>query len=145
MTRFAYSVFCDDIRNEVNGKHSLMGVLGSLMYLPDFPAVLPKLCAVLTACTPFDQPFKSVSFKGTMDGNELFEIGLNSDQIDQLLKQNGGLVDNPTRFDAKAIVILSPLHVARATNIKVTVIADGEEIECNGIQISKAPEGFEIV
>lgn len=145
MTRFAYSIFCDDIRNEVNGKHSVMGVLGNLMYLAEFPAVLPKLCAVLTASTPHDQPFKAVIFKGTMDGVVLFEIGLDSVQIEQMQKQNEGLIEDPKRYEAKAMVVISPLHLAAPTKIKVSVLADGEEIECTGIQISKAPEGFKII
>ena len=145
MTRFAYSIFCDDIRNELNGKISLMGVFGSLMYLPEFPAVLPKLCAVLTASTPTDKPFKTVSFKGTMDENVIFEIALDSNQMEQMRQQSGGLIDDPKGFEAKAMVVLSPLHLETPTKIKISIVADGEEIDCGGLQISKAPEGLQIV
>jgi hypothetical protein len=144
MTRFAYSVFCDDIRNEVNGKISLMGIFGSLMYLPDFPAVLPKLCAVVTASTPIDRPFQSVSFKGVMDGNVVFDLALDSSQMEQM-RQGLGLFEDPKRLEAKAMVVLSPLHIAAPSKIKISIVADGEEIECTGLQISKAPEGLQIV
>jgi hypothetical protein len=94
MTRFAYSVFCDDIRSEVNGKMSLMGILGGLMYIPSFPAVLPKLCAILTASTPVDSPFQAVSFKGTMDENVIFDVALDSDQLKQMF-QGAVLIEEP--------------------------------------------------
>lgn len=145
MTRFAYAIFCDDIRNEVNGKISLMGIFGNLMYLPEFPAVLPKLCAVLTASTPANRPFQSVSFKGTMDENVVFEMALDSNQMEQMRQQSSGLIEDPKGFEAKAMVVLSPLHLAAPTKIKISIVADGEEIECGGLQISKAPEGLQIV
>jgi hypothetical protein len=39
------SIFCDDIRHEINGKMSLMGMYGNVMYVPNFPYTAPKLCA----------------------------------------------------------------------------------------------------
>ncbi|MCM8742381.1 DUF6941 family protein [Pseudomonas koreensis] len=145
MTRFAYSIFCDDIRNEVNGKISLMGIFGNLMYLPEFPAVLPKLCAVLTVNTSKDRPLQSVSFRGIMDENVIFEMALDAGQIEQMRQQGAGLIDDPKGFEAKAMIVLSPLHLAAPTKIKVSIVADGEEIECAGLQISKAPEGLQII
>lgn len=37
-------LFCEDIRQEVGGRVSLMGILGSKLYVQDFPLVFPKLC-----------------------------------------------------------------------------------------------------
>lgn len=145
MTRFAYSIFCDDIRNEINGKISLMGIFGNLMYLPEFPAVLPKLCAVLTVSISKDRPLQSVSFRGIMDENVIFEMALDAGQIEQMRQQGAGLIDDPKGFEAKAMIVLSPLHLAAPTKIKVSIVADGEEIECAGLQISKAPEGLQII
>jgi hypothetical protein len=144
MTRFAHAIYCDDIRNEVNGKHSLMGIFGNLMYLGGFPAMLPKLCAVITASTPTDRPFDSITFTGTMDGAVVFEMGLDKDQMEQMRK-SGGVIDDPKGFEAKAMVVLSPLHLAGPTKLEITIVADGENIPCGGLQISQAPEGVVIV
>lgn len=144
MTRFAYSMFCDDIRNEVNSKISMMGIIGSLMYVQDFPVTLPKLCVVVTASTPNGQPFRALTFRGTMDGNVLFDLSMDEPQLEQL-RQTTVLIDDPKGFEAKAIVVLSPLHLPAPTKIQVTVVADGEEVECGGMQISKAPDDLIIV
>lgn len=144
MNRFAYATFCDDIRNEVNGKMSLMGIFGSLMYLTTFPTVLPKLCVVVTASTPADRLFKSISFKGTLDGVVVFEMALDETQM-ATVSQSSGVIEDPKGVEAKAVVILSPLHIAAPCKMKITVIADGEEIECGGLQISPAPEDMVIV
>jgi len=40
-----YTIFCDDIREEVGGKRSFMGVYtGTLVIHGDFPVILPKFC-----------------------------------------------------------------------------------------------------
>jgi len=40
-----YTIFCDDIRNEVGGKLSYMGIYGNeLIVNAALPAALPKLC-----------------------------------------------------------------------------------------------------
>jgi len=46
------SIFCDDIRHEVNGKISLMGIYGNDMYVPVFPITLPKICAYFELRVP---------------------------------------------------------------------------------------------
>ena len=37
-------LFCEDIRQEVGGRVSLMGILGTKLLVQDFPLVFPKLC-----------------------------------------------------------------------------------------------------
>jgi len=144
MTRFAHAIYCDDIRNEVNGKHSLMGIFGNLMYLSAFPSVLPKLCAVITACTTIDRPFESITFTGTMDGTVVFEMGLDKDQMEQMRKA-GGVIEDAKGSEAKAMIVLSPMHITGPTKLEITILADGETIPCAGLQISQAPEGLAIL
>lgn len=144
MNRFAYPIFCDDMRNEVNGKFSLMGVFGGLMYLPGFPAVLPKLCAVITVVSPLSQPFSTITFTGSLDGNVVFEITIGEEQLGQM-GSGGTVLDDPKYFEARAMVVLSPLHISAPGKLDVTILADGEKVECTGLQISHAPEGMVIV
>jgi hypothetical protein len=144
MNRFAYAIFCDDIRNEVNNKTSFMGIVGHLMYLPVFPIVLPKLCVSVTANTPRDKPFKSLSFKGFLNETILFEVELDADQLAQA-NQGQGQIEDPKGFLAQAMFVLSPLHIEGPGKIKISVIADGEDLDCPGLQLSPAPEDLQIV
>jgi hypothetical protein len=43
--RTVIAQFCDDVRQEIGNKFSLMGCYGSDLYVPAFPITLPKLCA----------------------------------------------------------------------------------------------------
>lgn len=40
----AFALFCDDIRQEISNKVSLIGIYGSHMLVSEMPAKLPKLC-----------------------------------------------------------------------------------------------------
>jgi len=42
--KYKYVLFCEDIRQEIGGKVSLMGVLGSKLLTQQFPIGFPKLC-----------------------------------------------------------------------------------------------------
>jgi hypothetical protein len=42
--KYKYVLFCEDIRQELGGKVSLMGVLGSKLLTQQFPFGFPKLC-----------------------------------------------------------------------------------------------------
>lgn len=39
-----FAILCDDIRQELGGKVSLMGIYGRDLVVPDIPFMLPKLC-----------------------------------------------------------------------------------------------------
>jgi hypothetical protein len=44
---YGHVVFCDDVRREIDGKLTLVGVYsGNLTVFGGFPAVLPRLCVV---------------------------------------------------------------------------------------------------
>jgi len=144
MKRYAYSIFCDDIRNEVNGKASFMGVVGSLLYVNTFPCVLPKLCILITAMTDNENPFRELSFKVLVDDESAFDVKLGPEEVKQLY-QNQGLIDDPKGFAAQVMVTISPLNLEKPCKIKVVVMADDENIECAGLQISLAPEGTVLV
>jgi hypothetical protein len=145
MNRFAYTIFCDDIRYEVNNKTSYIGIMGNLMYLPAFPAVLPKLCVLITANTKHDQPFKSLQFKGTLGEAVLFDVALDAQQLEQMHEHAKNQIDDAKGLSAQGQFVLSPLHIPGPGNIKISVIADGVDLECNGMQISQAPEGMQII
>jgi hypothetical protein len=57
--RTVIAQFCDDVRQEIGNKFSLMGCYGTDLYVPAFPFTLPKLCAFVHVRTPRERPFGS--------------------------------------------------------------------------------------
>lgn len=144
MSRFAYSIFSDDVRHEVNGKTSLIGVYQGTMYIPEFPAHLPKLCISISVVTPIDRPFENVVFKVFMDDNQLFEIPLTQAQIEQSLSFDPQA--SVARFQKiQAMGVLSPISFEAPCKLRIEVEADGENIDCSGLHVLKAPEGMQLI
>jgi hypothetical protein len=51
---FGSTIFCDDIRQEVGGKLSYMGVYYGAVYVPSFPISIPKFAVSVTFYEPIE-------------------------------------------------------------------------------------------
>ncbi|MFM9862463.1 MAG: DUF6941 family protein [Micropepsaceae bacterium] len=49
---YGTTIFCDDIREEVGGKHTFVGCYPGFLVVPRFPVALPKLCLAITYLEP---------------------------------------------------------------------------------------------
>jgi hypothetical protein len=61
IARHLQTIFCDDIRHEVGGKLSYIGVYSGRLLVPGFPLSLPKLCVAVRAVAPRAQPLPACS------------------------------------------------------------------------------------
>ena len=80
--RVFYCLFCDDIRREVGGKTSLIGIYhGDIIFNSPKPALYPKLCGHLIAiCEPDDAPeFVEVTMRG-VEEEEIVRFKVAPDQ-----------------------------------------------------------------
>ena len=61
---YGTTVFCDDIRDEVSGKRTYIGVYPNEMLVNgDFPLLLPTFGFALTYLEPLDWPVEKVTIK----------------------------------------------------------------------------------
>lgn len=62
--RYAHAVVCEDVRQEVGNKLSLMGIWGSDLNIEGVPPiVLPKLAIVGWIISPIERPFKEATIR----------------------------------------------------------------------------------
>lgn len=79
--RTVIAQFCDDVRQEIGNKFSLMGCYGTDLYVPSFPITLPKLCVFVNARTPRETPFRQLTLR-LMKGDEvLSELVANPEKL----------------------------------------------------------------
>lgn len=76
--RFAFCLFCDDARQEVGNKLSLMGIYGNALQVAGVaPVPLLKLVAAVWLVSDFDDIPKQCCIKGVwLDGDEVFKIDM---------------------------------------------------------------------
>lgn len=142
MSRYAYSQFCDDVRQEIGNKVSLMGIYGGQLIVADVPFAMPKLCCVITCTTPADQPFSSLNFRVSADGTEVARGELPSDAFTQAVPQflaNSTPDDPIKRYGLSLTLVLSPYLIQKAHLIKTYVIADGEELIAGRLNVMVTP------
>jgi hypothetical protein len=76
MSRFAHCVFCDDVRQEIGGKMSLMGIYGTDLIITGVaPIMLPKLVIpAWVICDLDDKPSKLTWTIKWRDGAEILKM-----------------------------------------------------------------------
>lgn len=138
MHRQISTIFCDDIRQEVGGKLSLMGIYSGVMFVHAFPIILPKLCVSITAITPSKKPFKKISFKVLKADDVLAENNIDPSQLIELSNNQNNVVEN----DGDKIhminmgLVFAPLQIEKECVIRIRVYAeDGEELRGPGLSI----------
>jgi hypothetical protein len=136
MNRQAQSIFCDDIRQEIGGKQSFIGVYTSKMFVQEFPIILPKICLVISALTPIENPFKKMIFRVLKD-DELFAEGtIEEEELEKLVIPDSTSSDgNPNLISSKVQFLFSPFQIDGPCTLKVRVITENEELTAPGLRI----------
>lgn len=132
------AIYCDDIRNEVGGKYSLMGVYQSEMVFPQFPALTPKFCARITLRFAVeDRPRESLKIQ-LFSGEALLGVmEINQEQIQSSeLPPNDPDIPPEDRILAiQTVLAFSPFQIAAPCRLRLRAYIDGNEIKGNGLKI----------
>lgn len=123
-------VFCDDIREEVSGKVTLVGCYGAdLVVGGEVPAILPKLCM---SCRIIFDPFdgeKILTLIIALPGETLESANIKNDvpvSIASLGSAGNGPSDpNYPRYMALINVIGGPITLNSEGIIQVFIVLDG--------------------
>ena len=144
---FAVSIFCDDIRQEIGGKLSFMGVYYGAMYLPQFPILLPKFCVNVTFYEPKDMAEARVSpviirvfMPNDTDTPSITgEVG----SIKEMILPASELPvekDVPQLVIANAMFIQSPLVVQEPGRVRVRCeYPDGTILKAGSLRVERQP------
>lgn len=142
MTRYAHSTFCDDVRQEIGNKTSLMGLYSGELFVQELPAALSKLCVVIVCRTSVEEPFTTLSVRlNVAGGDTVAEVALPPEALKQLMEhaKSHGSDDDPVRYmSVGTSIILSPYLIQEPHTLKAVAIADGEEYPAGRLRIAAA-------
>ena len=143
MNRQVSTTFCDDIRQEIGGKLSYMGVYSSDLCVGGFPITLPKFCVAIRVMTPADQPFWAIKFRLFRDAEMLAE----AEMVEPQFEANPGDLDGVPESDRKdmlmtvqGMLVLAPLVLEAPCIFRVRVVTESEELRGPGLRILLAPQ-----
>jgi hypothetical protein len=79
--RFLLGLYCDDIRNEVGNKLTLVGCYDADLLLNMFPTILPKFAVYARAYTPAGKPFQKLILRLRQNEDLLGELEFPAAQL----------------------------------------------------------------
>lgn len=142
-----YTDFCDDVRHEIGGKLTLVGVYGSSMLIHEpFPATLPKLCLSITYFERVNAISGPVQVRIFLPGNRADEpdmeltLPIESMRRDaQIAGHNNKVLERPEEGEPTLIarfpIVISPFEIEEPGNLRVRVVADGKVFRFGSLNI----------
>lgn len=135
---FGYTVFCDDIRDEVSNKKTFVGVYLGELLTPSFPLVLPTFGLAISYLEPIEWPVDRVQIKvlipGQEDGDEaIIDADITSDRPASPFGNEPSL---PGRLRAHHMHFrLSPVVIFKEGLIKVRAYLPSREVRLGSLNV----------
>ncbi|HVK51284.1 MAG TPA: hypothetical protein VM469_06060 [Pseudoxanthomonas sp.] len=126
--RQAVAIFCDDVRQEVNGKLSFMGCYAGVMEVASFPLIAPKLVVFVRASTMASKPFKRLTVR-VLNGDELVGEGdVPSGAIAKGAQRRKGVTaEEQLDLEVHVHLVFAPLSIMHPCTLRAYVeTEDGE-------------------
>lgn len=144
MTKKSISaIYCDDIRSELGGKLSFMGVYNGDMAFQQFPVTLQKLCAHAKLKMPYDEPAKHEVRIVLLNGEQV----LGEAKIDEAALAATPMPppDEEIPTEDRSLVlavgfVISPFQVDGPMRILLRAYVDGEEMKGDALRIRLATD-----
>jgi len=134
--RAIIGLFCEDIRQEIGGQVSLIGIFPRDIVVPQMPIIIPKLGLSLMFNFPLDQIPLSIRMKivAPWSPEPLFEIAHDGFRDAAMTVKRV----NDAGIGGRTFHILSPFMIQEPGIIRVLITIDGEDISAGSIEIALA-------
>lgn len=136
-------IYCDDIRHEVGGKVSLIGIYFNVLFVREFPVSLPKLCFFARLISPLDHPIRSLTLRIFKDDDLLKEFSIDDDllsidapSLEESPDEN--LADHATVHQFN--VVISPIVLEEPGKIRVHAQTEEGEMKALSLRIEQMEE-----
>lgn len=140
--RHVETLFCDDIRHEVGGKLSFIGVYSGGLLVPAFPITLAKLCLSVKIVTPADDPLRVLNLRVLRDEETLQEIALDEEQLAAASDSAEEMTEeqrNERVQIAQFMLIFSPIQFDGPCTLRVRVQTEDGELRGMALKVEQAP------
>jgi hypothetical protein len=142
----AYTIFCDDIRQEIGGKVSYMGVYrgGKLFAHSPFPLTLPKFGLAVHYAQKKGHFVRPTSLRVYLPGDDEGKPSIEAEFPTVIDELNGDAPPiagtDPTFIAAMIQLVLAPLVITQSGPIKVRAVRGDEMIRLGTLEVHQAPD-----
>ena len=141
--RHVETLFCDDIRQEVAGKVSFIGVYSSMLFVQSFPVVLPKLCLAVKLVSTANDQMDRIRLQVLKDDELVREMIVDEQQ---LAAASDSAEDSPNEAESHGFqvtqffVVFSPMRFEKPCTLRVRLQVDDDELPGVGLAVAKLPD-----
>ncbi|MDE2154664.1 MAG: hypothetical protein KGJ32_02045 [Xanthomonadaceae bacterium] len=133
------TVFCEDVRQEIGGKITLVGVFNGICGINSFPVTLPKIAVMLRVIGPMEAAPDAIGFKAWLGETLIAEVPVTpvikgvSSEIENQIEIASGVAPRELQFSGKfksmtSFLVFAPLHVEGPTVLRIRAYGpEGEE------------------
>lgn len=133
------TVFCEDVRQEIGGKITLVGVFNSVCVINSFPVTLPKIAVMLQVIGPMEAAPEAVGYKAWLGETLIAEVPVTPgikgvpSGLESQIEIASGVVPPELQFSGKyrsvtGFLVFAPLHVEGPAVLRIRAYGpDGEE------------------
>lgn len=140
--RHVETLFCDDIRHEVGGKLSFIGVYSGGLFVTAFPVTLPKLCLSVKIISPADEPLRELSLRISRDEETLQELALGEEQLAEASDSTEDMTEEQRKERiqmAQFMLVFSPIQFDGPCALQVRVQTEEGELHGMSLKVEQAP------
>lgn len=125
--RSAIAIFCQDYREEINGMHTLVGIMSDNMSVPHLPGALDKVIVYVRSMFSIESPPKAISVRLTFpwEDPDFFQPTADEVLIAQSLKDAKDHGSPAVTFVTR--IASSPFLVKGPGRVEVIVSFDEDE------------------
>jgi hypothetical protein len=131
-------IFCEDVRDEVGGTHTVVGILPDNVNIGALPGMIAKLAIYIRIQLDKDYNPKVLKARMKIPGGIAFEIADLAELIRPTKEQAES--SNMPFVGLVAKAIISPLQISQVGRIEAIVDVDGTEYICGVLNLIQQPE-----
>lgn len=138
--RHLQSIFCDDIRHEVGGKLSYIGVYSTSLIVSAFPIILPKFCVSLRVLSPYQLPIESMTVKIIKDDEVLLQHSTSDEQLAKAASERSDTPDDEQQDRVRVFQFMttfSPIQFDGPCSLRVRAQTETEELRGLGLKVEE--------
>lgn len=129
------AVFCDDIREEVRGTFSVIGVMPDNLQVDGVPGVIPRLAVYVRAHFDPHQQYSGFTVRLAFPNGQTLDIHQADAESVRKLQSDALAKDNPN-VGLVIRAVYSPAPIPQTGRINILYIQEGEEpIICGSLNI----------
>jgi hypothetical protein len=136
------TIYCDDIRQEIGGKLTYVGVYSGSLLTAAFPVALPKFCVAVTVVVDSFDPLEPLKLRILKDDEVLAEREFAASELLELAPSAESAAADAAGDRVQIVnsfFMFTPFQVDTPCVLRVRVMLGNEELRGVGLRIEQMP------